>query len=72
MASMYYDLFFVVFISYIRLISGQEVASDPGVYGPPLEIVHLYYDQFPTGRSSHIIQALIVFLLVILFLLFKE
>ncbi|KAK7533155.1 major royal jelly protein [Phyllosticta citribraziliensis] len=23
--------------------------TDPGVAGPPLELVHLYYDQFPTG-----------------------
>lgn len=29
--------------------TGQEVATDPGVAGPPLEIVHLYYDQWPTG-----------------------
>lgn len=25
------------------------IASDPGTYGPPLQIMHLYYDQFPTG-----------------------
>lgn len=25
------------------------VISDPGVAGPQLEIVHLYYDQWPTG-----------------------
>jgi len=29
--------------------NGQKLASDPGTRGPPLEIVHLYYDQFPTG-----------------------
>ncbi|KAF2687219.1 hypothetical protein K458DRAFT_386044 [Lentithecium fluviatile CBS 122367] len=29
--------------------SGQNNVSDPGVAGPPLEIVHLYYDQWPTG-----------------------
>jgi len=28
---------------------GQHIAQDPGVVGPPLEIVHLFYDQFPTG-----------------------
>ena len=26
-----------------------QVISDPGVYGPPLELVHLYYDEWPTG-----------------------
>jgi len=29
--------------------STPNILSDPGVYGPPLEIVHLYYDQWPTG-----------------------
>lgn len=29
--------------------SAQEIASDSGRSGPPLEIAHLYYDQFPTG-----------------------
>ncbi|KAF2865882.1 major royal jelly protein [Massariosphaeria phaeospora] len=27
----------------------QQLPSDPGVAGPPLEIVHLYNDQWPTG-----------------------
>jgi len=27
----------------------QQIAQDPGVRGPPLEITHLYYDQMPTG-----------------------
>ncbi|KAH6704362.1 major royal jelly protein [Leptodontidium sp. MPI-SDFR-AT-0119] len=27
----------------------QTILSDPGVTGPPLEIAHLYYDQWPTG-----------------------
>lgn len=27
----------------------QQVASDPEVHGPSLELVHLYYDEFPTG-----------------------
>lgn len=25
------------------------VIRDPGTYGPQVEIVHLYYDQWPTG-----------------------
>ncbi|KAF1947970.1 major royal jelly protein [Clathrospora elynae] len=31
------------------LSSAQQISSDPGVAGPPLEIVHLYNDQWPTG-----------------------
>ncbi|OOF94715.1 hypothetical protein ASPCADRAFT_50963 [Aspergillus carbonarius ITEM 5010] len=27
----------------------SSLAHDSGVYGPPLELVHRYYDQFPTG-----------------------
>jgi hypothetical protein len=30
----------------------QELITDPGVYGPELEVVHLYYDQFPTGKHA--------------------
>ncbi|KAB2580009.1 hypothetical protein DBV05_g1523 [Lasiodiplodia theobromae] len=29
--------------------AAQDIATDPGVAGPPLEIAHLYYDQWPTG-----------------------
>jgi sugar lactone lactonase YvrE len=29
--------------------STAQVITDPGVYGPPIELVHLYYDEFPTG-----------------------
>jgi len=28
---------------------GSQVIRDPLTYGPELELVHLYYDQFPTG-----------------------
>lgn len=35
------------------LVSGQQMASDPGVYGPPLELVHSYNDQFPTGNFMY-------------------
>ncbi|KAH7552463.1 major royal jelly protein [Bipolaris maydis] len=31
------------------LSSAQRIRSDPGIAGPPLEIVHLYNDQWPTG-----------------------
>ena len=27
-----------------------QVARDPGVAGPPIELVHLYNDEFPTGK----------------------
>ncbi|MCJ1431772.1 hypothetical protein MMC27_001127 [Xylographa pallens] len=30
-------------------ISAQQLASDPGVHGPPLEVAHIYNDQFPSG-----------------------
>ncbi|KAF2445257.1 hypothetical protein P171DRAFT_521279 [Karstenula rhodostoma CBS 690.94] len=29
--------------------SSAQILRDPGVYGPPLEVVHLYNDQWPTG-----------------------
>ncbi|MCJ1234161.1 hypothetical protein MMC14_002119 [Varicellaria rhodocarpa] len=29
--------------------SAQQLASDQGVYGPSLELVHIYNDEFPTG-----------------------
>ncbi|KAI9711583.1 MAG: hypothetical protein M1820_002148 [Bogoriella megaspora] len=29
--------------------SAQDILSDPGVAGPPVEIAHLYYDEWPTG-----------------------
>ncbi|KAK5731609.1 hypothetical protein LTR17_011201 [Elasticomyces elasticus] len=32
-----------------RPFSTSALIRDPGVYGPPLELVHLYYDEFPTG-----------------------
>jgi hypothetical protein len=50
MAFKYYSLLLTVFNYYILLTSGQTVESDPGVHGPALELVHLYYDQFPTGK----------------------
>ena len=31
-----------------RSVTAQLI-TDPGVYGPELEVVHLYYDEFPTG-----------------------
>jgi len=31
------------------LATAQIVRTDPGVYGPALEIAHLFNDQWPTG-----------------------
>ncbi|KAK4555985.1 hypothetical protein LTR86_006681 [Recurvomyces mirabilis] len=31
------------------LSCAQNLIRDPSVYGPALEVVHLYYDEFPTG-----------------------
>lgn len=32
-----------------QVITSDPLITDPGVYGPELELVHLYYDEFPTG-----------------------
>ena len=32
------------------LAASQQIASDSGVSGPPLELVHVYNDEFPTGQ----------------------
>lgn len=29
--------------------SQAQPISDPGTYGPQVEIAHLYYDEWPTG-----------------------
>lgn len=31
------------------LATSQQLAQDPGVLGPPLEIAHLFYDQMPVA-----------------------
>ena len=42
----------VGFISTAIAQSSQaQPISDPGTYGPEVEIVHLYYDEWPTGSS---------------------
>lgn len=28
----------------------SQLVIDPLTYGPELELVHLYYDEFPTGK----------------------
>jgi hypothetical protein len=38
-------------------LSSAQVISDPGAAGGPLEVVHLYNDQWPTGKTTHPISA---------------
>ena len=33
-------------------VSSQQVVSDPGVFGPSIELVHLYNDEFPSGMTT--------------------
>ncbi|KAF1959568.1 MRJP-domain-containing protein [Byssothecium circinans] len=51
MVSMYPALLLTTttLFSSITGVLAQSILSDPGVSGPPLEIVHLYNDQWPTG-----------------------
>ncbi|KAI0023458.1 major royal jelly protein-domain-containing protein [Xylariomycetidae sp. FL0641] len=44
-------IFYVALAACIGYACGHNITfiSDPGVYGPPLEVVHAYYGQFPTG-----------------------
>lgn len=44
-------LFSVIFLFACQLTSAQQLAQDPTVRGPPLELVHLYYDEWPTGTK---------------------
>lgn len=30
-------------------VCAAQVVTDPGVYGTPIELIHLYYDEWPTG-----------------------
>lgn len=41
--------FLVASVLLPSLSVAQQLLSDPGIGGAPLEIVHLYYDQWPTG-----------------------
>ncbi|CAO2647729.1 Nn.00g086510.m01.CDS01 [Neocucurbitaria sp. VM-36] len=40
---------FILNVLLPTLSRAQQLPSDPGVAGQPLELVHLYYDQWPTG-----------------------
>ncbi|KAF2191112.1 major royal jelly protein [Zopfia rhizophila CBS 207.26] len=39
----------LIALASFALVSTSEVITDRGVAGPPLELVHLYNDQWPTG-----------------------
>lgn len=43
----------VVLFCLLSLSEAENIdfIKDPGVYGPPLETVHAYYSQWPTGNS---------------------
>ena len=37
-------------------VSSQQIVSDPGVFGPSIELVHLYNDEFPSGMTTRHLQ----------------
>lgn len=46
---MYRLIVLSVFPVFPVLLGAQQLLRDPGTAGPPLELVHLYNDQWPTG-----------------------
>lgn len=43
-------VFIVLFSILLDIALASDILSDPGTLGPTLEIVHLFYDQWPTGE----------------------
>ena len=39
-------------LAFVACAATQQIARDPGVTGPPLEVVHQYNDEFVTGICS--------------------
>ena len=35
----------------VQTQDASQLISDPLTYGPAIELVHLYYDEWPTGTS---------------------
>ena len=33
----------------------QQIAQDPCRGATPVEVVHLYYDEYPQGRNQHLL-----------------
>jgi hypothetical protein len=46
---MHSKILFVASALLPALSGAQQLLRDPGVAGPPLELVHVYNDQWPTG-----------------------
>jgi hypothetical protein len=52
---MYSEVLLLASALFSALASAQQLLRDPGIAGPPLELVHLYNDQWPTGKfRSHV------------------
>lgn len=43
----------LVLASLAGLSLTQQIVQDPGVGGVPIEIVHLYNDEYPQGQLLH-------------------
>ena len=50
---------FLILLSCALSVSSQQIVSDSGVFGPSIELVHLYNDEFPSGMNTHHLQSLI-------------
>jgi sugar lactone lactonase YvrE len=47
-----YSKLIVAASALLPVLSHAQLISDPGIKGPPLELVHLYNDQWPTGTLN--------------------
>lgn len=47
---MMYQGFLVLLFCALSVLS-QQIVSDPGVFGPSIELVHLYNDEYPSGMT---------------------
>lgn len=48
----------VLVVALLPWLGTSQLIQDPGTAGPPLELMHLYYDEWPTGelRSSPLLE----------------
>lgn len=44
----------LIYLAILRCTTCQQVVQDPVTAGPALELVHLYYDEWPTGKSTYL------------------
>lgn len=49
---------FLIASALLPALSNAQVIADPGAAGGPLELVHLYNDQWPTGTQIQFSNAL--------------